>query len=87
VKISHTGACRERWSRGEPSVSTAIAPLFDPEHLEKHETLTTVINLTFRGVLPQLNLEEALVWVRTTCTEVSREQASRLEASFFLAAG
>jgi len=28
------------------------APLFDPEHLEKHKTLTTVLNLTFRGWRP-----------------------------------
>ena len=30
-------------------VEVAFAPLFDPDHLEKHKTLTTVINLTFRG--------------------------------------
>jgi hypothetical protein len=29
-----------------------FAPLFDPDHLEKHKTLTTVINLTFRGWRP-----------------------------------
>ena len=28
------------------------APLFEPEHLEKHKTLTTVLNLTFRGWRP-----------------------------------
>ena len=33
-------------------VAVAFAPLFDPEHLEKHKTLTTVINLTFRGWRP-----------------------------------
>jgi hypothetical protein len=33
-------------------VSVAFAPLFDPEHFEKHKTLTTVINLTFRGWRP-----------------------------------
>ena len=33
-------------------ISVAFAPLFDPEHLEKHKTLTTVINLTFRGWRP-----------------------------------
>jgi hypothetical protein len=32
--------------------AVAFAPLFDPEHLEKHKTLTTVINLTFRGWRP-----------------------------------
>lgn len=30
----------------------SYAPLFDPEHLEKHKTLTTVLNLTFRGWRP-----------------------------------
>jgi len=29
-----------------------FAPLFDPEHLENHRTLTTVLNLTFRGWRP-----------------------------------
>ena len=33
-------------------IAVAFAPLFDPEHLEKHKTLTTVINLTFRGWRP-----------------------------------
>ena len=33
-------------------VAVAFAPLFDPDHLEKHKTLTTVINLTFRGWRP-----------------------------------
>lgn len=28
------------------------APLFDPDHLENHKTLTTVLNLTFRGWRP-----------------------------------
>ena len=33
-------------------VAVAFAPLFDPDHLEKHKTLTTVLNLTFRGWRP-----------------------------------
>ena len=33
-------------------VECNYAPLFDPEHLEKHRTLTTVLNLTFRGWRP-----------------------------------
>jgi len=33
-------------------VAVAFAPLFDPDHLEKHKTLTTVVNLTFRGWRP-----------------------------------
>jgi hypothetical protein len=33
-------------------VECSYAPLFDPEHLEKHKTLTTVLNLTFRGWRP-----------------------------------
>ena len=33
-------------------IEVAFAPLFDPDHLEKHKTLTTVINLTFRGWRP-----------------------------------
>ena len=33
-------------------VAVGFAPLFDPEHLEKHNTLTTVITLTFRGWRP-----------------------------------
>jgi hypothetical protein len=32
--------------------AVAFAPLFDLEHLEKHKTLTTVLNLTFRGWRP-----------------------------------
>lgn len=32
--------------------AVAFAPLFDPEHFENHKTLTTVINLTFRGWRP-----------------------------------
>lgn len=30
-------------------IGCRYAPLFDPEHLEKHNTLTTVLQLTFRG--------------------------------------
>lgn len=33
-------------------VTVAFAPLFDPDHLEKFKTLTTVVNLTFRGWRP-----------------------------------
>lgn len=33
-------------------IECGYAPLFDPEHLEKHKTLTTVLNLTFRGWRP-----------------------------------
>ena len=33
-------------------IECGFAPLFDPEHLEKHKTLTTVLNLTFRGWRP-----------------------------------
>ena len=33
-------------------IAVAFAPLFDPEHFENHKTLTTVINLTFRGWRP-----------------------------------
>ena len=33
-------------------VAVAFAPLFDPDHLEKHKTLTTILNLTFRGWRP-----------------------------------
>ncbi len=33
-------------------IAVAFAPLFDPDHLENHKTLTTVINLTFRGWRP-----------------------------------
>lgn len=32
--------------------AVAFAPLFDPEHLEKYKSLTTVITLTFRGWRP-----------------------------------
>lgn len=32
--------------------SVAFAPLFDPDHLETLKTLTTVVNLTFRGWRP-----------------------------------
>lgn len=39
---------------GNPAVliECGFAPLFDPDHLEKHKTLTTVLNLTFRGWRP-----------------------------------
>lgn len=39
---------------GNPAalIECGYAPLFDPEHLEKHKTLTTVLNLTFRGWRP-----------------------------------
>ena len=30
-------------------IACRYAPLFDPEHLERFKTLTTVLNLTFRG--------------------------------------
>ncbi|MFM7842918.1 MAG: hypothetical protein ACKPEY_01640 [Planctomycetota bacterium] len=33
-------------------IAVAFTPLFDPDHLEKHKTLTTVIALTFRGWRP-----------------------------------
>ena len=33
-------------------MEVAFAPLFDPDHLEQHQTLTTVIHLTFRGWRP-----------------------------------
>lgn len=28
---------------------SGFAPLFDPDHLEQHQTLTTVVNLVYRG--------------------------------------
>lgn len=45
---------KEQNLAGDLAVLTecGYAPLFDPEHLEKHKTLTTVLNLTFRGWRP-----------------------------------
>lgn len=45
---------KEHSVTGGPAVLVECnyAPLFDPEHLEKHRTLTTVLNLTFRGWRP-----------------------------------
>lgn len=33
-------------------IECGYAPLFDPDHLEQFKTLTTVLNLTFRGWRP-----------------------------------